>query len=70
MNLNLMKVWHRGRVMDTFLGKCVIPMSESATYRGGNVNRRFGLTARGKRKEKMEGYIWLKVLHTNDLNRV
>lgn len=66
----IIEVWHRGRVMDTFLGKCVIPMSESATYRGGNVNRRFGLTARGKRKEKMKGYIWLKVLHTNDLNRV
>lgn len=56
--------------MDSFLGECVIPMSESATYRGGNVNRRFGLTARGKKTEKKEGYIWLKVLHTSDLNRV
>lgn len=67
---SIIKVWHRGRVMDSFLGECVIPMSESATYRGGNVNRRFGLTARGKKMEKKEGYIWLKVLHTSDLNRV
>lgn len=67
---SIIKVWHRGRVMDSFLGECVIPMSESATYRGGNVNRRFGLTARGKKTEKKEGYIWLKVLHTSDLNRV
>lgn len=70
MNLNLMKVWYRGRVMDIFLGECVILMFESVIYWGGNVNRRFGFIVRGKRREKMEGYIWFKVLYMNDLNRV
>nr|XP_022343064.1 calpain-5-like [Crassostrea virginica]XP_022343065.1 calpain-5-like [Crassostrea virginica] len=64
------EVWRRCRLQDKLLGECVIPMSESATYRGGNVNRRFGLTARGSKNVKKEGYIWLKILHSNEMDRV
>ena len=65
-----LQIWRRCRLQDELLGECVIPMSESATYRGGNVNRRFGLTARGSKNVKKEGYIWLKILHSNEMDRV
>lgn len=47
-------------------------MSENATYRGGNTIRRFDVKTKknGDGTEKREGYIWLKVLHTNEMDTV
>lgn len=66
------EVWDNSIIKDEFLGECVIPMSESATYRGGNTIRRYDLNSRqnGNGTEKKAGYIWLKILHTNEMDRV
>ena len=56
---------------DEFVGQYTIPMAEKTTYKGGNIIRRYELYGKGKEAtERKQGFIWLKLFYTENMELV
>ncbi|KAK3082918.1 hypothetical protein FSP39_009044 [Pinctada imbricata] len=65
------EIWNYNKIRDELLGAFVIPMSDRTRYSSAHHIQKFDLFGKGKESSmKKPGCLWLKILHTKDMDKI